>query len=413
MPLLIGGATTSRKHTAVRIDGEYSGPTVHVLDASRAVGVVEDLLHPERREEFLRALDEEYAAARSDYEDREGERQLVPLEEARGNRMTVDPAAEPPVAPRAPGVHVFGAWPLGELVDYIDWSPFFSAWEIRGRFPDVLDDPVRGEAARGLWDDARRLLDRIVGADLLTARAVVGLFPAASDGDDIVIFDPADDPADGPGPSLGREIARVPQLRQQMRKKRGPNLSLADFLAPASGGARDWVGAFAVTTGLGLAEVVARFEAEADDYQALLSRALADRLAEALAERLHQLVRTDLWGYAGEEGLDPGSLIAESYRGIRPAPGYPACPDHSQKADLFDLLGAERLEMRLTESYAMWPAASVSGWYFAHPRAAYFGLGRIGRDQVADYAARRGIPIADAERLLSANLAYRPGEGTP
>ncbi|MDX1577960.1 MAG: vitamin B12 dependent-methionine synthase activation domain-containing protein, partial [Gemmatimonadota bacterium] len=400
LPLLIGGATTSRKHTAVRIEEAYSGPTVHVLDASRAVGVVGELLSEERAAAFVRGVREEYEAIRAGFEERE--RSLVPIAEARANRLEIPWEDRFPIEPKRPGIHTFDPYPLDELVDYIDWTPFFHAWEVKGRYPDVLDDPEKGAAARDLFDEARELLDRIVEEEALTARAVAGLFPAEGRGDDIVYF--ADEARE-------RELARVVHLRQQMDRSRGPNLSLADFVAPAEAGFTDWSGAFAVTAGIGLEALCASFEADSDDYRSLLAKSLADRLAEALAERLHERVRRELWGYAPDEELGNDGLIAEAYTGIRPAPGYPACPDHSQKDVLFDLLDVEeRIGMRLTETRAMWPGASVSGWYFAHPESAYFGLGRIGRDQVADYAERCGIELAEAERRLSANLAYEPEE---
>ncbi len=395
VPLLIGGATTSRKHTAVKIEERYSGATVHVLDASRAVGVVGKLLGDDGGADFVERTRAEYRRVRDEY--RDGRRPLATLERARANRLSIDAAlAVPP--PREPGVHVYDPFPLEELVDYIDWTPFFQTWEMKGRFPGLLDHPERGPAARSLYDDARRLLDEIIRDGSLTARAVAGLYPASARGDDLVLFSP-----DGGG----LELLRVPHLRQQMDRSSGANVSLADFVLPETAGATDWSGAFAVTAGIGLEALCARFEAAMDDYGSLLAKSLADRLAEALAERLHEIVRVDLWGYASDEALDNEARIAERYAGIRPAPGYPACPDHSQKALLFDLLDVERrLGITLTENYAMHPAASVSGWYFARPEARYFGLGRIGLDQVEDYAARSGISVAEAERRLSPNLAY-------
>ena len=395
VPLLIGGATTSRKHTAVKIEERYSGATVHVLDASRAVGVVGKLLGNDGGVSFVEQTRAEYRRVRDEF--RDGRRPLATLERARANRLAIDATAAV-VAPRKPGVHVYDPFPLEELVDYIDWTPFFQTWEMKGRFPQLLDHPERGAAARSLYDDARRLLDEIVRDGSLTARAIAGLYPANARGDDIVLF------ASGDG---RRELLRVPHLRQQMDRSSGANVSLADFVLPETAGATDWSGAFAVTAGIGLEALCARFEAAADDYQSLLAKSLADRLAEALAERLHEIVRVDLWGYAPDEVLDNAARIAERYVGIRPAPGYPACPDHSQKALLFELLDVERrLGISLTENYAMHPAASVSGWYFARPEARYFGLGRIGPDQVEDYAARSGISLAEAERRLSPNLGY-------
>ncbi len=398
IPLLIGGATTSRKHTAVKIEKNYAGPTVHVLDASRAVGVVGDLLSDERADAFIADVRAEYEEIRAGFAERD--RSLVPLEAARANALRIDWAATPPLAPRRPGIHVFDPYPLAELVEYVDWTPFFHAWEVRGRFPDLLEDPVRGEAASALYDDARRLLERIIEEELLTARAVAGLFPAQARGDDIVLFS---------GEERRQPLVTVCHLRQQMDKKSGCNLSLADYVAPEESGIPDWSGAFAVTAGLGVDRLCASFEKAADDYQSLLAKSLADRLAEALAESLHERVRMELWGYAADERLSNEERIAESYVGIRPAPGYPACPDHAQKAALFELLDVEaRIGISLTESWAMLPAASVSGWYFAHPQAGYFGLGRIGRDQVADYARRAGVTLRTAERRLAPNLAYDP-----
>ncbi|MGH7540636.1 MAG: vitamin B12 dependent-methionine synthase activation domain-containing protein, partial [Gemmatimonadota bacterium] len=406
LPLLIGGATTSKRHTAVKIEGRYSGPTVHVLDASRSVSVVGDLLSDERRDALVREVREEYTELRRRHERRGLEREIVPLETARRNRWRPERSAwaeyDPP-APRQPGIHTFDPVPLAELVDYIDWTPFFQTWELRGRHPEILDDERVGKAARRLYDDARAVLSEIVEAEALTARAVVGLFPAASRDEEIVLY--------------GDTARRTPRavirhLRQQMAKEGRPNLCLADFVAPHDSEAADWSGAFAVTAGIGLDALCARYEADHDDYRSLLAKALADRLAEALAERLHKRVRTELWGYAPRESLDNRALIAESYQGIRPAPGYPACPDHTQKGILFELLDVRRrIGVELTEGWAMWPGASVSGWYIGHPEAFYFGVGRIGRDQVAAYAARRGIPIAEAEASLSPVLAYEPADG--
>jgi 5-methyltetrahydrofolate--homocysteine methyltransferase len=402
LPLLIGGATTSRKHTAVKIDPEYGGPTVYVLDASRAVGVVNDLMHPERAEAYRAEVRAEYDEVRVAFAARESERSQVPIEIARENRLELDFAASPPVAPARPGIHVFDPYPLQDLVDYIDWGPFFQTWEMRGRFPDLLDDPVSGSAARDLFGEANALLDHIVANDLLRARAVMGIFPAAGRGDDVVIYGDDDRTS---------ELAVVQHLRQQMDRKTGPNLCLADFVAPRESGVPDWTGAFAVTAGEGLEVLCAGFEADSDDYRSILAKALADRLAEALAERLHQRVRTEFWGYVPDESLTTEALVAEQYLGIRPAPGYPACPDHSQKSTLFELLGVETaIGVKLTESYAMWPGASVSGWYFGHPEAKYFGLGRVSKDQVEDYAGRAGVDLDEAERRLSPALAYRPSE---
>jgi 5-methyltetrahydrofolate--homocysteine methyltransferase len=325
---------------------------------------------------------------------------LVDLETARANRPVLDWEAVAP-APARPGRHVFSDYDLAELRTYIDWQPFFNAWEMRGKFPDILNNPTTSAAARRLFDDAQAMLDRMVAERWITAKGVAGFFPAASDGDDLVLF--ADD-------ARTEVLARVHQLRQQGEHRTGvPNKSLADFVAPVESGVPDHVGLFAVTAGLGMRERVLKFKEELDDYSAILLEALADRLAEAFAERLHELVRVDLWGYAPDEQATPEDLLRERFTGIRPAPGYPACPDHTVKSDLWRLLDVEAAtEIELTESMAMWPGASVSGWYFAHPEAHYFVVGRLARDQVADYAARRGWTLAEAERWLSAYLAYDP-----
>jgi len=402
IPLLIGGATTSRAHTAVKIAPGYRGPTIHVLDASRGVGVVSQLLSAERREAFLREIRDEYDKLRTAHGARDADRVILPLPEARRRRLPVDwPAYDPP-APRRPGITALPDYPLAELVSYIDWTPFFQAWELKGSYPAILEDSVVGEQARKLFADAQALLGRIVGERLLEARAVLGLFPANTVGDDVQIFTGED-----------RVSVRgvIHGLRQQFEKGPGrPNLCLSDFVAPKESGRPDWVGAFAVTAGVCLETLCAAFEQDNDDYSSILAKALADRLTEALAERLHERVRREFWGYAPTEQLDRAALVDERYRGIRPAPGYPACPEHTEKRVLFDLLDVPGATgITLTESYAMLPAASVSGWYFAHPAAQYFGVGRIGRDQVTDYAARKGMSVAETERWLGANLAYDPG----
>jgi 5-methyltetrahydrofolate--homocysteine methyltransferase len=408
LPLLIGGATTSRTHTAVKIDGAYSGPVVHVTDASRGVGVVSRLLASgDSRATLIAEIEAEYEGVRLHHADRMADRTLLTLEQARANRWRPDDELPAPPPPRRPGTHVFDPYPLAPLVDYIDWTPFFHTWEIRGRYPSVLEDDVKGEAARALLADAHALLGQIVNERLLEARAVFGLFPSASRADDLVLYDPS---------GVERVLGVVPHLRQQTERTGRPNLCLSDFVAAADGarGPVDWSGAFAVSAGFGLPELCEGFEAAGDDYRSLLAKSLADRLAEAAAERLHEQVRRDFWGYAPDEGLTPDRLVAEEYVGIRPAPGYPACPDHSQKRFLLDLLGGEETTgIRLTESFAMWPAASVSGWYFAHPGSQYFGLGRIGRDQVADYARRCDIGMAEAEGRLAPNLAYEPAADSP
>ncbi len=402
VPLLIGGATTSRVHTAVRIEPAYQGPTVHVLDASRCVGVVSSLLSEQKRDGFVAGVRQEYVRLRREHGERRAEDRLVSITEARRNKLALTWEGYCPPQPAAEGVHVLDDYPLAELVDTVDWTPFFAAWELRGKYPDIFADPAKGTEARRLFDDARRLLERIIAERRLGARAVFGLFPANSVGDDdIEVY------ADR---GRTRVVTVLHHLRQQMERPPGrPNLCLADYVAPRDTGLQDWVGAFAVTAGQGVDELCAEFERQHDDYSAILTKALADRLAESLAERLHQRVRREFWGYAPDENLDSDALIAERYLGIRPAPGYPACPDHTEKGALFALLGAtRRTGITLTESYAMWPAAAVSGWYFAHPKAAYFGLGRIGRDQVHDYARRKGMDLKAMERWLAPVLGYDP-----
>jgi 5-methyltetrahydrofolate--homocysteine methyltransferase len=401
VPLLIGGATTSRAHTAVRLEPAYSGPVVHVEDASRAVGVAGALLDPAARDAFVAARRAEYAQTRRDHEGRAAPERRVSLAEARSRRLLIDwqaPGSRPP-RPSFLGVRTLADHPVIDLMPRIDWSPFFATWELRGRYPDILADPEVGAAARDLLDDGLAMLQRVADEGLLRADAVVGFWPAGStDDDDIVLW--ADD-------DRALELARLHTLRQQVaRTGDRPELALADYTAPHDSGVADYVGAFAVTAGHGLAEARARFEAAHDDYSAILLTALADRLAEAFAERLHELVRRELWGYAEGEDLGNEALIAGSYQGIRPAPGYPACPDHTEKDTLFRILEAEsRASMHLTETMAMLPAASVSGLYFWHPQARYFGVGRIGRDQLEDYARRKGWSVAEAERWLAPNLA--------
>ena len=398
VPLLIGGATTSPAHTSVKIDPAYEGPVVYVKDASRSVNVAQTLIG-EGGAEFAAKVARDHGRRRDRHQARTSQATQLTLSQARANKLTLDWTEYRPPAPRDAGPHRFDDYPLSELVDCIDWMPFFNAWEFRGRFPQILDDPTVGEACRALYDDARRLLTRLIDEQWLRASAVTGLFPANARGDDIEVY--ADE-------SRQRVLARLHHLRQQRRKRADlHNDCLADFVAQRDTGVADYVGAFAVTVGIGLDECVARFEAAHDDYSAIVLKALADRLAEAFAERLHQRVRTELWGYAPEERLDNARLIAEAYCGIRPAPGYPACPDHTEKQTLWDLLDVERnTGIELTESYAMLPTAAVSGWYFSHPAASYFAVGKLGRDQVEDYASRKGWSVEEAERWLSPNLGY-------
>jgi 5-methyltetrahydrofolate--homocysteine methyltransferase len=397
IPILIGGATTSKAHTAIRIAPAYSGPVVHVLDASRAVGVAAALWDPARRPAFVAAIDEEYAQLRAD---RAGEHQgsLEPIDVARRNHFKVDLALTPPT-PSFLGVKAFDQWSLADLRSAIDWTPFFQAWELRGAYPAILKHPVHGQAARDLFDDAQQMLDEIEKGGLLVARGAVGFWPASPCGDDIALF--TDE-------SRAAERAVIHSLRQQATRKDGrATYALADFVAPHDSGIADYVGAFAVTAGHGLEAIVADAKAAHDDYRAILASALADRLAEAFAERLHEAVRRTHWGYAPSEQLSNNDLIHERYQGIRPAPGYPACPDHTEKATLAALLDLERnTGITLTESFSMWPGASVSGWYFWRPDARYFGVGRVGRDQVEDYARRKGWDLATAERWLSPVLGY-------
>jgi 5-methyltetrahydrofolate--homocysteine methyltransferase len=395
--LLIGGATTSRQHTAVRIAPAFGGPTVHVQDASRAVGVVANLLDGDARVELDRKNRQEQERLRALHTDRR-ERPLLAIAEARARRPALEWRAADLARPAFFGVRVLDPIPVATLRPFIDWTFFFSAWELPGRYPKVLDHPAYGGEARKLLADANALLDRIEREGLVTAKAVFGFWPAVADGDDLVLFEDE---------SLERERDRFPMLRQQQPAERAPLRSLADFVAPRASGLVDSIGAFAVTGGLGAEALAARFEREHDDYQAILTKAVADRLAEAGAEWLHAEARR-AWGYGLAEHLRQEDLIEERYRGIRPAFGYPACPDHSEKRRLFELLGAERIGMALTESCAMTPAASVSGLYFAHPEARYFSVGRIGSDQVADYARRKGMPLREVERWLHPNLGYDP-----
>ncbi len=388
MPLLIGGATTSKVHTALRIDPAYQGPVLHVLDASRAVGVATSLVSDTGRDAFVRGYKSDYEHIR-DVRANKGQSALVPIDDARANGFVVDEHIRP-FPPEKPGVHVFDNWDLAELVEWFDWTPFFRAWELAGNFPAILDDDIVGESATNLYADARAMLEKIIGEGWLHARGVAALWPCRREGDDVIIH-------------LAEEErhVRIPFLRQQIAKREGrPNMCLADFVSHDG----DWIGGFSVAIH-GIEPHLARFKAAHDDYSDILLKALADRFAEAFAERLHAHVRTDLWGYAPAEQLTPEAIIKEEYRGIRPAPGYPACPDHSLKPILFDLLDAgANSGATLTESFAMLPTAAVSGFYFGHPDASYFGVARVGEDQLADYAVRRGVDIETARRWLRPNL---------
>jgi 5-methyltetrahydrofolate--homocysteine methyltransferase len=401
LPLLIGGATTSRAHTAVKIAPNYAGPVVYVPDASRSVPVVQSLLSEDGRDAYLAQVRSDYERIREQHRDKKGPGPLLAVSEARRLGFKTDWATYAPPEPRCPGLTSFKRYPLAELVDYIDWTPFFQTWELAGSYPKLLTDPVVGDAARKLFDEAQEMLARIVRENWVVANGVLGLFPAAQvNADDIEVYR---------GESRRETLMTWRNLRQQNVKPTGrANLCLADFVAPKETGVSDWIGAFAVSAG-GIEQRVAAFQAAHDDYSAIMLKSLADRLAEAFAERLHERVRREFWGYAPNEALAKEQLIAEGYRGIRPAPGYPACPDHMAKGPLFAMLQAERnAAMQLTESFAMLPAASVSGFYLSHPDASYFAVGRIGRDQVEDFASRSGISVQDAERWLAPNLAYEP-----
>jgi 5-methyltetrahydrofolate--homocysteine methyltransferase len=419
IPLLVGGATTSRAHTAVKVDKKYDGPVVWVKDASRSVPTAAALLNDALRPKLLDDLQTDYDALRARHAAKH-DRPIVSLEDARANRTPIDWSGYRPPRPhlllqqekdvspiighgKQPTQHVrvFHDYDLSVLRRYIDWQPFFNAWEMKGSFPDILNNPASGPAARKLYDDAQAMLDQLIEEKWLTANGVIGLFPANAVGDDIEVY-------------LTEERttphAVLHHLRQQGEHREGvPNRALSDFVAPKETGLRDYIGGFAVTAGLGSLEKVTEFKEKLDDYNAILVESLADRLAEAFAERMHERVRKELWGYAPDEHLDNVALIKEQYDGIRPAPGYPACPEHTEKRTLWELLDvAANTGIELTDSMAMWPGASVSGFYFSHPESQYFVVGRLGRDQVAEYAERKGWTLAEAERWLSANLGYDP-----
>ncbi|MGE5525594.1 MAG: methionine synthase, partial [Rhodospirillaceae bacterium] len=402
IPLLIGGATTSRTHTAVKIAPHYKGPVVWVPDASRCVSVCSNLLSDELSQGYIADVKAEHERVRAQHEGKKGP-QLITLAQARENAFKTDWSQYRPVKPAVSGIRVLKNYDLAEIAQYIDWGPFFQTWELSGAYPAILNDPIVGESARNLLAEGQAMLQKIIQGRWLTAGGVFGLFPAARvDHEDIAIY--TDE-------SRRQTLMTWHNLRQQNVRPTGKaNLSLADFIAPKSSGIPDYIGAFAVTAGVGIEKRLAEFEAKHDDYNAIMLKALADRLAEAFAELLHARVRREFWGYAKDETLDNKALIAEKYRGIRPAPGYPACPDHTEKGALFELLKPERVGMKLTESFAMYPASAVSGFYLAHPQAQYFAVGKIDRDQVEDYARRKGLPIADVERWLAPSLAYEPTE---
>jgi len=401
IPLLIGGATTSRAHTALKIEPHYKAGTVWVKDASRAVGVAQSLVSKELVDDFLAKVRADYADVRERHRNRGPGKKLVSLEQARAQRFRCDWAHYDPPQPASPGITVFDDYDLSMIRQYIDWTPFFQAWELAGHYPAILTDEVVGKQASELFRDAQAMLDRIIAEKWLTARAVIGLWPAANVGDDVEVYTDA---------ARTQPLAMLRSLRQQADKPpERPNLCLADFIAPKDFGKPDWIGGFAVTAGIGIEEHLNRFLADYDDYSSIVLKALADRLAEAFAEHMHERVRREFWSFVPDEALDNDALIAEKYRGIRPAPGYPACPDHTEKTTLFELLDVTRnTGIELTEGFSMYPAAAVSGWYYSHPDSQYFVVGRLGRDQVEDYAKRKGWSLAEAERWLASNLDYDP-----
>jgi len=401
IPLLIGGATTSPAHTAVKIEPQYHAPTVYVPDASRSVSVAKNLLSAETRAAYIKDVKEKYAQIRQRYYDREAAKTIIPLAEARRRKVAIDWKKYLPPRPAQSDVLVLKDYNLEELIPDIDWTPFFAAWDLAGRYPHIFDVPDIGQRARELYDDAQQLLIRVCREGLLQARAVLGFFPANAVGDDILLY--TDD--------RRAEVRCVFQAlrRQIVKDDDNDNPCLADFIAPVETHVPDYVGAFVLSAGFGVNELAGEYESKGDEYNGIMVKVLADRLAEAFAERLHQRVRTEFWGYAADERLGAAGLIAGHYRGIRPAPGYPACPDHTEKATLSTLLDAEeKIGVRLTENYAMFPAASIAGWYFAHPQSRYFIVGRLGRDQIADYARRKNMPVAEIERWLATHLGYEP-----
>jgi 5-methyltetrahydrofolate--homocysteine methyltransferase len=394
IPLMIGGATTSRIHAAVKVAPNYSGPVIHVLDASRSVTVCSTLLNDDNKQAYVDGIRGEYDKAREAHLNKKSDKRYKTIEEARTDKFQIDLEQIAP-APKFLGQRVIENYPLEELLPYIDWTPFFHTWELRGSYPKIFADKSVGDEAKKLFDDAQELLDKIVKEKLLSAKAVIGFWPANTRGDDILLD------------VDGQEVV-IHTLRQQGEKVAGePYYALSDFVAPQESGKEDYFGGFALTAGIGCDELVAEFERNHDDYNSIMAKAIADRLAEAFAERLHEMVRTDYWGYAQGERLTNQELIKEQYAGIRPAPGYPACPDHTEKATLFELLNVEeQIGLKLTESYAMYPTAAVSGFYFAHPQSRYFGLGKITKDQVEEYAVRKGMTLEDTERWLGPNLCY-------
>jgi 5-methyltetrahydrofolate--homocysteine methyltransferase len=396
-PLLIGGATTSKIHTAVKIEPSYSRPVIHVKDASKSVGVVSALTSKDQREAFAARIRKEHEALRDSYAGAGRGIEYLTLEEARKNRLQISWSPQSVAAPHKTGIHTLLDFPMEKIREYINWVFFFVTWELRGKFPDIFENPRFGAEARKLYEDAQEMLDRIIREKWLSANAVFGLFPANADGDDILVYKDE---------SRAGVLTRFTNLRNQTRKEGLPNLCLSDFIAPAGTGIPDYLGAFAVTAGIGIDKKLEEFTADHDDYSAIMLKALADRLAEAFTELLHHEIRKDYWGYASSEDLGMDDLFREKYQGIRPAHGYPACPDHSEKEVLFNLLDAGKYGIRLTENYSMFPAASVSGLVFAHPEASYFFVGKIGKDQAEEYARRKNLTVSQVERLLASNLNY-------
>jgi 5-methyltetrahydrofolate--homocysteine methyltransferase len=397
IPVMIGGATTSRAHTAVKIEQNYHGTSIYVADASRSVGVASNLLSEETKKDFANKIRKEYEEVRTRHKGRKAKIKQHSLEKARQNRFAED--SHEPVKPSFLGTKVIDNVPLAKLVDYIDWTPFFQTWELAGKYPKILDDVVVGEQAKELFKDAQQMLEKIISENWLSARAVIGFFPANSHGDDVLLYKDE---------ARNEKLETLHHLRQQNVKSPGqPNYCLADFIASEDCGKADFIGAFAVTAGIGIEEKIQQFEQDHDDYSSIMLKALADRLAEAFAEYLHEVVRKEYWGYAHDEKHESEQLIAEAYLGIRPAPGYPACPDHTEKGKLFELLDVTaNTSIELTESYAMYPTAAVSGWYIGHPEAKYFNVGKITEDQLEDYARRKNIAKDVADRWLSAHLHH-------
>jgi len=403
LPLLIGGATTSRIHTAVKIHPKYKkSQAIYVTDASRAVGVVSSLLSKQTKDNYIETVRAEYRKVADAHSRKEAAKSRLPLPAARANRFKVDWNAYEPTRPSFLGTRVFQEWDLTELARYIDWTPFFQTWELKGRYPQILEDAEQGEAARLLFADAKEMLAKIIDENWFVPKAVIGFWPANAVGDDIRLFEDE---------SRGKELKTLHTLRQQLAKREGrPNVALSDFVAPQDSGKGDFVGGFVVTAGIEEVAIAERFERANDDYSSILVKALADRFAEAFAERMHERVRKEFWGYAPDESLATEDLVGEAYAGIRPAPGYPAQPDHTEKDTLFSLLDAEKqIGVRLTESFAMWPGSSVSGLYIGHPDSYYFGVAKVERDQIEDYARRKRMPVEEVERWLSPILNYIPG----